>query len=68
MPHPSLARFNLLLFWLRRPLILAAFPIIRIRHLVVAPAALVRRVILLRDVGFGIGLEVLVEALVVFVG
>lgn len=68
MPHPSLARFNLLLLWLRRPLILAAFPIIRIRHLIVAPAALVRRVILLRDVGFGIGLEVFVEALVVFVG
>ena len=49
--YPSLRRFDLFLLGLRRPFIVAPFPVIRIpiriRHLVVAPAALVCRVILL---------------------
>ena len=65
---PSLGRLDLFLLRLRRPLVLATFPIVRVRHLVVAPTALVRRVVLLGHVGVGIGLEVFVEALVVFVG
>ena len=65
----STRRFDLLLLRLRGPLILAPLPIaVRIRHLVIAPTALVRRVVLFGDVGVGIGLEVFVEALVVFVG
>ena len=66
--HPSLNRLDLLLLRLHRPLILATFPIIPVRHLLVAATALMRRVVFLGDVGVGIGLEVLVEALVVFVG
>ena len=64
----SFRRLDLLLLRFRRPLILATFPIIRVRHVLVAPAALVRRVVLLGHVGVGTGLEVLVQALVVFVG
>ena len=64
---PSLHCFDLLLLGLRRLLILAAFPIIRIRHLLVAPTALVCRVILFCHVGIRVRLEVFVEALVVFV-
>ena len=63
----SLRCFDLLLLGLRRSLILAAFPIIRIAHFLVTPTALVCRVILLGHVGVRIRLEVFVEALVVFV-
>ena len=65
--HPSLAGLDLLLL---RFIILAPFPIIpvRIRHLLVTPAAVVRRVVLLRHIGLGTGLKILVETLVVFVG
>ena len=64
--RPSLARLDLLLL---RCVLLAPFPIVpvRVRHLLVTPAALVRRVVLLRHVGLGTGLKILVEALVVFV-
>ena len=65
--HPSLIRLDLLLL---RFVLLAPFAVVpvRIRHLLVAPAALVRGIVLLRDIGLGAGLKVLVEALVVFVG
>ena len=64
--HPSLVRLDLLLlrFILLAPSAVVPIPI---RHLLVTATALVRRVVLLRHIGLGTGLEILVEALVVFV-
>ena len=67
MTCPSIRRFDLLLLRLRRSLILAAFPVVRFRHLLVASTALVCRVVFFGHVGVGIGLEIFIEALVVFV-
>ena len=64
----SLRSLDLLLLRLCRPLVLAAFPTIRVRHLVVASTALMRRVVLFCHVGIRVRLEVFVEAFVVFVG
>lgn len=65
---PLLRSLDLLLLGLCRPLVLAAFATIRVRHLVVASTALVRRVVLFCHVGIRVGLEILVEAFVVFIG
>lgn len=63
----SLRCFGLLLFGFCRSLILAALPVLPVRHLLVTPAALVGGVVLFGHVGVGVGLEVFVKALVVFV-
>lgn len=64
---PSLRCFDLFILGLHRSLILAAFPTIPIRHLLVAPTALVCRVKLFGHIGIRIRLEVFIEALVIFV-
>ena len=64
----SCRRLDLLFLGLGRSLILATFSTIRIRHLLVTPTALVCRVILFGHIGVGVGLKVLVEALVIFIG
>lgn len=63
----SLRRLDLLLLGFRRSLILAAFPVFRVRHLLITPTALVCRIVLFGHVGVRVRLEVLVKALVVFV-
>ena len=65
---PSLRSLDLLLLRLCRPLVLAAFATIRVRHLVVASTALVGRVVLFCHVRIRVRLEIFVEAFVVFIG
>ena len=65
---PSLRSLDLLFLRLCRPLVLAAFATIRVRHLVVASTALVRRVVLFCHVGIRVRLEIFVEAFVVLIG
>lgn len=66
-PEHSLTGLDFLLLWLFLP---SPVIVIRIRHfsiVVPAPAALVRRVILLSNIGLAVGLEVLVVRLGVFI-
>ena len=65
---PSLCSLDLLLLRLCRPLVLAAFATVPVRHLVIASTALVRRVVLFCHVGIRVRLEIFVEAFIVFIG